>query len=227
MRWRVGFALLAAAFGSGPAGADPLQDIQQCSQISNNDLRLICYDTAARGIGSLTPAAPPAPPVPQAGATEAAPPAAATVAPAPEPQVAASAPPAPKKKTKGWFGLFGGGKDKDAADAVAAQPAAPPPSQVEAFGANRLPRTETESAGKPKEISSIRSTITDYAYTPFDRIIVFLENGQVWRQLDGDAKKLRLRKGQTYVAEVKKAALGSFNLAIDGVDGFVKVTRIK
>ncbi|MFO1186016.1 MAG: hypothetical protein U1E87_00280 [Alphaproteobacteria bacterium] len=209
-----------------------MQDIAQCAQISSGELRLICYDAAARAIGNLAPPTPPAAATaPQAGATEPSSPVASqapVAAPVPAAPIATVAQaPAPKKKSKGWlpsFGLFGTSKDENTQ--VAAAQSAPPRTPEDAFGAGRLPKTETELS-KPKGVSSIQSTVTDYAYTPFGRIIVFLENGQVWRQIDGDAKKLRLRKGQTYVATIEKGSLGSFDLEIDGVDGFVKVTRIK
>lgn len=223
MRSRLCFALVALAFGSVPAGADPLQDIAQCAQISSGELRLICYDAAARGLGATSPTSPAPPTAPAEAAAQPAPEVAASVS-VPSAPVTAAAP--ATKKSGGWmFGLFGGGK-KEAEVATAQSAPAAPLTPEASFGANRLPKTES-AADKPKSVSSIRSAITDYAYTPFDRIIVFLENGQVWRQIDGDSKKLRLRKGETYTAEIDKGAFGSFNLAVDGIDGMVKVTRIK
>jgi len=224
MRLRFGLAAAALALGCVPATADPLQDFAQCAQVSNNELRLICYDTTARALGGV-PATAPTASAPDVSAT-------APVTPAPSGMVSpaqaaakaatvAQAP--PKKKTKGWFGLFGGSKE-EAPVQTAAATTAPPASPEASFGASRLPKTESTGA---KDLSSIRSVITDYAHTPIGRIIIFLENGQVWRQIDGDTKRLRLRKGKSYTAEIEKGVLGSFDLAVDGIDGFVKVTRIK
>lgn len=213
MRSRLCFALVALAIGWVPASADPLQDFAQCAQISSSELRLICYDAAARGLGALPVATAPSP------SAEAA----ASAPPSPAPVKEAGQAPVPKA-SKGWmFGLFGGSKKETQVAAAPGATAAPATAEAD-FGASRLPKTESAA---DKGVSSIRSAITDYAYTPLGRIIVFLENGQVWRQIDGDSKKLRLRKRETYTAEVAKGVLGSFNLSVDGVDGMVKVTRIK
>jgi hypothetical protein len=225
-------ALMLAASG---AAADPNQDIARCSLVASNEVRLACYDAAAAALKNIAPAAPAAP------STAAEPSTAQAAPPAATAQVAASAPVAltPPANAKGFrfptFGLFGSKKEEPAREAATARaPVAeaattPVPASAAAsdsqFGAERLP--EPKQADGSVLRPTMRAGITEYSYTPYDRIIVFLDNGQVWRQTNGDTTRLRLRKDRSYTAKIEKGLIGSYNLTVDGIRKMVKVTRIK
>jgi len=124
-----------------------------------------------------------------------------------------------KQEQESWFGfdfsnLFGGGTTE-----------ATTPEQ---FGKERTPETiaKREEAQAKEGIDSITAEVSEVAYTPFGRFIVFLKNGQVWHQIEGDADRVRFNKSDTAVT-ISRGALGSYNLQIVGQNHIYKVTRVK
>jgi hypothetical protein len=118
---------------------------------------------------------------------------------------------------------------------------APPPPQAtfgvpnqatqttpEQFGSDSLPKPAPEPAAAPKEIDSIAATVTEYAKNPFGKFIVFLDNGQVWRQLQGDSGEARFnRKPEDNKVRIERGLLGSYTLLLNDSAKTFKVERIK
>jgi hypothetical protein len=118
---------------------------------------------------------------------------------------------------------------------------APPPPQAtfgqpdqatqttpEQFGSESLPRQEAPKPEAPKEIDSIAATVTEYAKNPFGKFIVFLDNGQVWRQLQGDSGEARFnRKPSDNKVRIERGLLGSYTLLLNDSAKTFKVERIK
>lgn len=101
------------------------------------------------------------------------------------------------------------------------------------FGLER-PVTKTEDFGKPpvptgpKEIKEISATVIEFAKNAYGRSIFILDNGQVWRQIDGDSTEVRdPPKGETMKVSIETGMLGSYSLRVDGRRGIVKVRRVK
>ena len=79
-----------------------------------------------------------------------------------------------------------------------------------------------------KSLKSITSNIKSAQASRSGKILVTLENGQVWQQLSSDNFKItptRLRR-QTSVV-IKRAALGSFSMKIEPWGRSMKARRIK
>jgi hypothetical protein len=125
--------------------------------------------------------------------------------------------------------------------APAPQPAKPAKEEgglLEWFGLSRPPKpvTTREQFGKPpepaveesKELTEITAAVLEFARTPRGRAVFILENGQVWRQLDGDTTEILdvPAAGATKVT-IEKGFLGSYNLTVEGRNGLIKVTRLK
>jgi len=128
--------------------------------------------------------------------------------------------PPTKAEQESWFGfdlgdLFGGGSSA--------------PSTPEQFGKERTERAQAaRAAEEQREIDSISAGVTEFAYTPFGQFIVFLDNGQVWRQLQGDADRAHFKSNaRDNRVTVSRGALGSYNLSINGSGKIYKVTRVK
>jgi hypothetical protein len=131
---------------------------------------------------------------------------------------AASGPPTAQEQ-KNWFGfdlggLFGSAPaqqttpDKFGGEALAAPPPAP------------------GEPAPPEALDHISAKVTDFSYTPFGKFIIFLDNGQVWRQVEGDADKADFaRSGNTVTIE--RAMLGSYSLTINDSSKMYKVKRVK
>ena len=108
-------------------------------------------------------------------------------------------------------------------------------TRPEQFGAENLtppapppPKPgETPPPPLPEAIDSISAKVTDFALNPFGRFVVFLDNGQVWQQIEGDTDRAHFRKGGGETVAISRGALGSYNLVVNDSGPEFKVRRIK
>jgi hypothetical protein len=106
---------------------------------------------------------------------------------------------------------------------------------LEWFGFTRSqPVAKTEDFGKPVpearlgEITEITATVVEFAKTLRGKSVFILDNGQVWRQLDGDGTEVRdPAPGANMKVTIETGAVGSYNLTIEGRNGLIKVSRLK
>jgi hypothetical protein len=193
----------AALFFAVPALAadqhEVLEGLGKCAALTDDKARLACYDALA----------------PQVKDALSAPPAA----------VASTQPSAPptEEQQKSWFGFDVGGLFGTAP----AQQTTP-----QQFGSDKLPAPPPPPPGttpaQPPPIDSIAASVTDYAVNPFGKFIVFLDNGQVWRQEQGDSDRAQFRKNpKDNKVAISRGFLGSYNLTLNDSDKVYKVTRVK
>jgi hypothetical protein len=121
-----------------------------------------------------------------------------------------------REEQQSWFGfnigdLFGGGSSQ--------------PTTPEQFGKERTP--QAQATREREEIEGITAGVTEVAYNPFGQFVVFLDNGQIWKQLQGDADRARFPTSKDTKVTISRGALGSYNLTINGSSKLYKVTRIK
>jgi hypothetical protein len=127
--------------------------------------------------------------------------------------------PPTKEEQESWFGfdldhLFGSAPEQQTT-----------PQQ---FGSDQLPATHEKADTAAHEVESITAGVTEYAYTPFGKFIVFLDNGQVWRQMEGDADHATFHKAaKDNKVTVSRGFIGSYNLKINDSEKIFKVERIK
>ncbi len=79
----------------------------------------------------------------------------------------------------------------------------------------------------PQPLDSISAKVSDYAYNPYGRAVVFLDNGQIWQQILGDTDHPHFKKGETNTVVISRGALGSYNMVINDAGSAIKVQRIK
>lgn len=95
--------------------------------------------------------------------------------------------------------------------------AAPP---APAFG---LPPPPAPAAAQDEVVSRLSA----YRFNSAGGLIVSLENGQTWRQIDGDTAIARLRgPAGKYVATIKHGFFRSYNLTIRTVPGLFRMQRV-
>ncbi len=124
--------------------------------------------------------------------------------------------------------------------ALAAPPQAAPVAKerslLDWFGFSKPDQpTKPEDFGKPvpapattNEITQISSPVLEFAKTARGKALFVLENGQVWRQIDGDTTDVQPPPpGTTMKVTVEIGFLGSYNLTIEGRKYLVKVNRLK
>lgn len=106
---------------------------------------------------------------------------------------------------------------------------------LEWFGLSR-PVTKTEDFGKPpepvkegpKEIKEISAGVLELAKNAYGRSIFILDNGQVWKQIDGDQTEVRdPSRDEQLKVTIGTGLFGSYTLKIEGRTGIVKVRRVK
>jgi len=120
--------------------------------------------------------------------------------------------------------------------AAPAQPASESRSLLEWFGFSRPAQSPTkpEEFGKAapepqdaKELTQISASVVELARTSRGKTLFFLDNGQLWRQIDADATDLRdLPSTPGTKVTIEKGFLNSYNLTIAGRNGLVKVNRV-
>jgi hypothetical protein len=193
--------LLASFPARAGANDDAMAAIGKCAALNDNTARLVCYDKIAGRPTTIETALP---------APQAAPPA----------QTTAAAPPATKEE-ESWFGIadwFGSDKTSPAAQATPQQ-----------FGSENLPPPPAAPGAPPplEPLDHITATVSDFAYNPYGRFVVFLDNGQIWQQLQADTDRARFSKSKKDQVTISRGLLGSYNLVIGDHSGLYKVKRIK
>lgn len=109
-----------------------------------------------------------------------------------------------------------------AATAASAAGTASQIDQEDLFGksGDELQRT-VEAATGAESIDSLSATVAKLHKYNYDRVLITLDNGQVWKQVD--ASSLRLRVGDA--VDIERAALGSFMLRKQGSKRSMRVSR--
>lgn len=130
---------------------------------------------------------------------------------------------APHKPTaaeqKSWFGF-------DIDNIFGSAPAQQTTPQQ--FGSESLPAPPPPpgEAPPPGPIDSITANVANFAMDPFGKFVIFLEDGQVWQQLQGDSEHAMFHKSGDTVT-ISRGLMGSYNLQINDSNKVFKVKRIK
>jgi hypothetical protein len=193
-------------FVSGAASAAGLQaELNYCRGIQSLALRLQCYDRLVDGVPRISESStvrssesvksPESPSVSTTIPSTATPSVAAPTVAAPSKQVVTKSTPAPKIKPEELFGKSQADVDK---------------------AVNR--KLEIEN------VDQISSQVTRIQINSSKEYVVYLENGQVWRQKDKPGK-WRIKVGETAI--ISKAYLGSYLMKSDARKKSVRAERIR
>ncbi|MDJ0922629.1 MAG: hypothetical protein QNI84_15985 [Henriciella sp.] len=88
----------------------------------------------------------------------------------------------------------------------------------------RFGRGDQDGEVVVEEFNEISASVTRIRKDSTGKLIVQLDNGQTWQQ--SDTRRVYLRNGGADSAVVKKAALGSFRMKLDGGTAF-RVDRVR
>ena len=127
--------------------------------------------------------------------------------------------PPTKEEEKSWFGfdlggLFGG--------------SAPSQTTPQQFGSETTAPVKEKVEAAEQEVDSISAGVTEYSFTFDKKFIVFLDNGQVWRQMQGDSDEAHFSRVPTdNKVTIERGLMGSYNLSINDSKHIYKVTRVK
>jgi hypothetical protein len=124
-----------------------------------------------------------------------------------------------EQEQKSWFGfdiagLFGGA-DKS------------PQGTPQQFGQENVESAALPAAPEMQEIESITAGVTDYSSRD-NKFTVFLDNGQIWQQLNGDNSVARFRSNpKDNTITISRGFLKSYNLKLNDENSYYKVKRLK
>ena len=79
---------------------------------------------------------------------------------------------------------------------------------------------DRDNDGSVERITMVIDRVETYSY---NKHRFYMENGQVWRQLD--TSRVRIRRNQVNEAEIRRAAMGSYLLRVNGQGQAIRVIR--
>ena len=124
-----------------------------------------------------------------------------------------------KREEKENFGLAG--RDDDDDERVADVTETP-----EEFGGEYL--SDARKEREDKRLKSITGKVAEVRVNQFGKVTLTLENGQVWRQLDSDNKRLYFSDDdKLYTAKVKRSLFGNYMLTVNEMKRTIRVRRIE
>ncbi len=108
----------------------------------------------------------------------------------------------------------------------AAQPPAPPP--VTDMGAEQVAARQSGRAAQESQQrdESLHAAIVAAREPVPGQMVLELDNGQVWRQIDGDARGLHFASGSTPV-EITRSRLGGYRMTLLDQRQMLRVERIR
>ena len=82
-------------------------------------------------------------------------------------------------------------------------------SEPEGIGADQvIARTQTKDEKHEQLEKAEGLIVASYDKVPYERLLVTLENGQVWRQIRGDTQKIRVDLKRNQTVDITESSLG-------------------
>ncbi len=93
------------------------------------------------------------------------------------------------------------------------------------LGAEQVPGQSKESLRDQR----IRAKVTTLRFNGYNKLTVILDNGQIWKQLDGDSSNLRGRidNSDDIDVDIKRSRFGGYRMLLTPPDKTVKVRRLE
>jgi len=62
---------------------------------------------------------------------------------------------------------------------------------------------------------------------PYERLVVKLENGQIWRQVKGDTQRLRVDLGRNQTVNIDESKFGGYKLRLNEMRRTIRFERVQ
>jgi hypothetical protein len=76
-----------------------------------------------------------------------------------------------------------------------------------------------------KEVRGLR--VASYDTVSLERLVVRLENGQVWRQIKGDTQRIRVDLKRNQTVDISEASVSGYKLRFNEIRRTIRVERIR
>lgn len=207
---RVLVSLLLA--GAAAVAGESEDAIARCAKIASVGDRILCLENGLREASPVTGE--------QSGHdARTADPVAGTPAPEPEPHAGTAA-----ESANGLDQRPAESPTSVAPESEAAAPAA----TVSEIGAEQV---ESRNLTRDERIAALESAenlaVLSYGTVPYERLVVELENGQVWRQIKGDVQRIRVDLERNQTVDISESRFGGYQLRLNEIRRTIRVERIK
>ena len=110
----------------------------------------------------------------------------------------------------------------------APEPSGLPASAPVGIGAEQVIARNQSADDAQKKLEQVRSLrVASYDIVPYERLVVRLENGQVWRQIKGDTQRIRVDLKRNQTVDISKASMSGYKLRLNEMRRTIRVERIK
>ena len=208
----LGFAALGAMSISAPGLAqdtgnnadDPNQAINLCSQMSSAELRIACLEAAVEAAYSQSPYTRGTVP-----------------APVDQPVQTASGDSEIGSERNGLLGrVFGRGESSTATATVSG-------TSVAGIGAEQVEARNRTRQNETQVLQSASTRIASSRIHGYASLEITLENGQVWRQLQGDNQRIDADDVVGSDIEIRESRLGGYRLHLNDIDRIIRARRVE
>ena len=218
-------ALLAAGIAQ-PAIADVNDTIARCAMLEAKDDRIACLEGELRALAGSGAGAAPAIPAISGSAASRTP---VAERPPPAPPVTGDVPPVATQEptvSPAEAGDVHEMPDEPVTASATVEQAEPSPSSIDDFGSEQV---ESRSEAKSGDDAPVSATVVAFDVVGYKRLRVELDNGQVWRQTNGDRADVSrdLRDQQTFDVELRRTGLGGYRMHIEPIDRTIRVERLR
>ena len=118
--------------------------------------------------------------------------------------------------------------DADVEPVPAAVAQSAPETQTMEIGAEQvLARTQTREEKLESLEKAENLVVSGYHKVPYERLVVTLENGQQWRQIKGDTRRIRVDLKRNQTVDINESSLGGYIMQLNEMRISVRVERIK
>ena len=103
-----------------------------------------------------------------------------------------------------------------------------PEADPEGIGSSQLiARTETKEE-KLQRLEKVEGlVVASYDTVPFEKLLVTLENGQVWQQITGDTQKIRVDLKRNQTVDIEESSLSGYKMRLNEMRRTVRVHRVQ
>jgi hypothetical protein len=117
-----------------------------------------------------------------------------------------------------------------AVEAPREQPPARPPAEKnekEPVGIGAEQVIARQRDGKPERDEARGLAVTGYDYVPYRKLVVTLANGQVWRQIRGDDRYVRVNLERNQTVDITESAMSGYTLRLNEMQREIRVERVR
>lgn len=100
-----------------------------------------------------------------------------------------------------------------------------PAARAAGLGAEQVEARRGEAAARSASATGLR--VQSYATVPYRRLQVTLENGQVWRQIEGDVQRFRVDLERNQTVDIVAAPISGYRLRLNEINRTIRVERIR